>query len=67
MDMDFKINIDKAAIENKVKQAATDKVMRGVYQVECPHCHAKINVMPGKCYFPVCRNPVELTMNVNFK
>ena len=31
MDMDFKINIDKAAIENKVKQAATDKVMRGVY------------------------------------
>ena len=67
MDMDFKINIDKAAIENKVKQAATDKVMRGVYQVECPHCHAKINVMSGKCYCPVCRNPVELTMNINFK
>ena len=65
--MNFKIDIDHASIQDKIRQAATEKVMHRVYQVECPYCHMAISVVPGECYCPYCRSKVELTMNINFK
>ena len=65
--MSVKININQAAIQSKIKKAATDKIMHGKYQIECPHCHAKIQAAPGENICPFCHNRVKLTMDINFK
>lgn len=56
----MKIKINKSALDKVVKDAAMAKAMEMTYDIECPHCHAAINISPGKCTCPVCGGEIDL-------
>lgn len=61
-----KFKFDENAIKNKIMEAARQKVAELNYDVECPHCHAKINVPAGISNCPACGEQINLQLNINF-
>lgn len=49
-----------------MKQQATNALHQRKYDVTCPHCGAKINVPTGKSFCPICKNEIDLNLNINF-
>ena len=60
--MGMKIKINKSALDKVVKDAAMAKAMEMTYDIECPHCHAAINVPVGKSVCHVCGGEIDLKL-----
>lgn len=58
--MGMKIKINKSALDKVIKDAAIAKAQELAYDIECPHCHAKINVPAGYSVCPVCGGEIDL-------
>ena len=58
--MGIKIKINQSALEKAVKEAAMAKAMEMTYDIECPHCHAAINVSAAKSVCPACGGEIDL-------
>ena len=54
-------------IENDILASATDDLMHDEYDVECPHCGAKIRLSPGKHPCPECSEEIDLKLDIDFK
>lgn len=54
------------SVENDVKGIARKEVIRRNYDIECPHCHKRINVPVGKSACPECGEEIDLKLNINF-
>lgn len=64
MSVKFEFNEDairKAAIDAAKEQAKSMK-----FDVECPHCHATVNVPSGKHPCPKCGKTIDLKLNFSF-
>ena len=64
--MSVKFNIDKRKLEKAMKQQATNALHQRKYDVTCPHCGAKINVPTCISFCPICKNEIDLNLNINF-
>lgn len=40
-----------------------DELSNMTYDVECPHCRAKISVEPGNAICPVCGKSINVTID----
>lgn len=58
--MGMKIKINQSALDKVVREAAMAKVREINYDIECPHCHATINVSAGKSVCPLCGGEIDL-------
>lgn len=58
--MGMKTKINKSTLDKVVKDAAMAKAMEMTYDIECPHCHAAINVPVGKSVCPACGGEIAL-------
>lgn len=67
MSVNVKFKIDKNKLNKAIQEQATSSLNQRTYDVVCPHCGAKINVPTGKSFCPVCRNEIDLNLNINFK
>lgn len=65
-ELGMKIKINKSALDKVVKNAAMAKAMEMTYDIECPHCHASINIPEGESVCPVCGDKVNLHLNFGF-
>ena len=63
---DVKFKFNKKAIEEMALDAAREKAANMNFDIECPHCHAAVNVPAGISVCPVCGNQIELKVNVGF-
>lgn len=61
-----KFKFDKKAIEKAALDAAREKVSGMNFDIECPHCHAAVNVPAGVSICPACGNQINLKVNVGF-
>lgn len=53
-------------LSNKVQSMTYNTLQNRTYDVTCPHCHASIQVHPGKSMCPFCRKEIDLKLNINF-
>lgn len=60
INLGMKIKINKSALDKVIKDAAIAKAQEMAYDIECPHCHAEINVSAGKSVCPVCGGEIDL-------
>lgn len=63
---DVKFKFNKKAIEEMALDAAREKAANMNFDIECPHCHAAVNVPAGISVCPVCGNQIDLKVNVGF-
>lgn len=61
-----KFKFDEKALNNLVKEAATNAVHDKEFEIECPYCHRTFGAYSGTNTCPYCKNTVELTLNINF-
>lgn len=54
-------------LEKEVHSKAEQEIYSRTYDIECPECHNKISVKPGKSLCPICHNEVELNLNIKYK
>lgn len=54
-------------LTNQVESIAVNSLYQRSYNITCPHCSAQISIPPGKSFCPVCRNEINLDLNINFK
>ena len=65
--MSVKIEFDKNAFKQTVKQKAAQALNKRTFDVECPHCHSEVKVPTGQNPCPKCGNIINLTLDINFK
>lgn len=63
MSVKFKFNED--AIKEAALQAAKEKAKTMTFDVECPHCHASINVPEGESVCPACGGEIDLKLKLD--
>lgn len=63
MSVKFKLNED--AIKEAALQAAKEKAKTMTFDVECPHCHAAINVPVGQSVCPGCGGEIDLKLKLD--
>lgn len=63
MSVKFKFNED--AIKEAALQAAKEKAKTMTFDVECPHCHASINVPEGESVCPACGCEIDLKLKLD--
>jgi Zn finger protein HypA/HybF involved in hydrogenase expression len=63
MGFDIKFNFDSDKIKNAALDAAKKNISSGGVIAECPHCHAKIHVTPGKVTCPSCGKQIDVKLN----
>ena len=63
MSVKFKFNED--AIKEAALQAAKEKAKTMTFDVECPHCHAAINVPVGQSVCPACGGEIDLKLKLD--
>ena len=63
--MGMKIKINKSALNKVVKDAAMAKAMEMTFDIECPHCHATINVPAGRSVCPACGGEIDLKLKLD--
>lgn len=56
----------ESIIMNEVEQLAKEEVLDMEYDVECPHCHAEVSILPGKHACPLCGEMIDLTLDADF-
>lgn len=61
----MKIKINKSALNKVVKDAAMAKAMEMTFDIECPHCHATINVPAGRSVCPACGGEIDLKLKLD--
>lgn len=66
MNIKVKTNFDKRKFESAVKEKTVEALNKRTYEIECPHCHDKISVQPGKSFCPRCHKTVDLNLNIKF-
>lgn len=54
--MSVKIEFDKNAFKQTVKQQAAQALNKRTFDVECPHCHSEVKVPTGQNPCPKCGN-----------
>lgn len=54
-------------LEKKVLDNAKHQVIHQRYEVQCPHCQAKVRILPGKHPCPACGKVIDFELNVKFK
>lgn len=64
-ELGMKIKINKSALDKVVKNAAMAKAMEMTYDIECPHCHAAINVPVGQSVCPACGGEIDLKLKLD--
>ncbi len=52
-------------IQSIAMEKAVDAVQSRSYNVTCPHCHRPVTVMPGKHPCPLCRQEIDLILNIH--
>lgn len=67
MSVNVKIKIDRNKLNKTIQSQATSALNQRTYDVTCPHCGAKITIHTGKSSCPLCRNEIDLSLNINFK
>lgn len=50
-----------------VQKEVTNSLHSEYFDVQCPHCNCTFPARSGSNICPVCRNTVELNLNINFK
>ncbi len=65
--MPVKFKIDERKLMREVQKQATSKLSSQTYEVECPHCRSKIQVPVGKSLCPICRNEINLNLDITFE
>ena len=61
----MKLNFDKNKLSQAIQEKAKDAAQKKVYDVECPHCHSKVQIIPGEYPCPSCKKTINLTLNFN--
>lgn len=51
-------------LKKSVMNMAREKVAREGIEVDCPHCHAKINVQSGPNVCPVCGGQINVELDI---
>ncbi len=49
-----------------VEKSVTDGLHSMKYDINCPHCGATFQAPAGKSHCPVCKNIVDLELNIDF-
>lgn len=65
--MSVKIKFDVNKLNRHIQNQTTSILNQRTYDIECPHCKAKVTVPTGKSFCPICRNEIDLSLNINFK
>lgn len=55
-----------ADLEKQLKSAAEQEILSRTYDVECPDCHSKISIKPGKSICPICHNEIDFELNIKY-
>ena len=63
----MKVSIDKKQLEKIVKGKTEEILQSRAYDIECPHCHAKITIHPGATHCPSCGKEIDLKLNITYK
>lgn len=53
-------------LKSGILQKAEQSLHQRQYEVDCPHCNAKIMAYPGKQPCPNCSKEIDLDLNINF-
>ena len=53
-------------LEKEIMGKTKQTIMGRKYDVTCPHCHSKVNVLPGKSRCPRCGNEIDLQLDIKF-
>lgn len=64
--MSVKFKFDENAIRKVAMDAAKEKAKTMVFDIECPHCHAKIKAKSGQHPCPKCGETINLTLEFGF-
>lgn len=54
-------------LEKQVYSNAEQQILSRTYEVECPDCHSKISIKPGKSFCPVCHNEIDFNLNIKYE
>lgn len=62
----IKLEINQKSIEQKVKEAAAQKIKTTNFYINCPKCNAVITAISGNAQCPFCKTMITLdTSSVN--
>lgn len=64
--MSVKFEFNEDAIKEVALQAAKEKAKTMTFDIECPHCHAAVNVPAGESVCPACGDKINLQLNFDF-
>ena len=67
-DISKKSDMRKLAkdIEKEALSIAENQLMSESYEVQCPHCNVTVTVPTGLSLCPVCRNEINLTLDITY-
>jgi len=54
-------------LEKQVYSYAEQQILSRTYDVECPDCHSKISIKPGKSRCPICHNEIDFNLNIKYE
>lgn len=54
-------------LEKQVHQNAEKQILSRTYDVECPDCHNKLSIKPGKNICPFCHNEIDFNLNIKYE
>ena len=55
------------ALEQQVYSNAEKEIYSRTYDVECPDCHSKISIKPGKSHCLICHNEIDFNLNIKYE
>lgn len=54
-------------LEQEIHSSAEKEILSREYEVECPDCHNKISIKPGKSFCPICQSEIEFNLDIKYE
>lgn len=64
--MSVKIKFDTKKFEKSIRKQTVSALNKRTYEVTCPHCNNKVTVPTGKSVCPICKNLIDLSLDIKF-
>lgn len=64
--MSAKFKFDSKKFEKSIKKQTASVLNKHTYEITCPHCQSKITVPTGKSLCPICKNEIDLSLDIKF-
>jgi len=66
MGRNSKFSFDTKKLIKEVKKEATKQFNKQLFDIECPHCKAKVQISSGLSKCPKCGEKIDLSIDVKF-